>query len=306
MWGLVAVGVVVSTAVLMQCSVSKACSRSDYHIVQRGDSLWKIARMHGVALSMLCAANGFSERTIIHPGDKIFIPAKKGRDTTTTTKRTLNLQPGKRVYVRANNVNVRSRPSTSSKRLGMVSRGDTGTVIETCRQWIKVSFHKGTGRITGWVRMDLISACDLPCKQLTQGVSRDSLKHESNSGDGGTLAEMAQRYIGIPYRRASSYPSRGFDCSGFVYYLLHRLGVTVPRTASAMFNVGKPVKRSELRPGDLVFFKTTSRNRVTHVGIYIGNGKFVHASSGAGHVTISPLTHGYYANRYAGARRVIE
>jgi len=80
----------------------------------------------------------------------------------------------------------------------------------------------------------------------------------------------------------------------------------VPRTASAMFNVGKPVKRSELRPGDLVFFKTTSRERITHVGVYIGDGKFVHASSAKGRVIVSSLTTGYYAHRYVGARRIFE
>ncbi|MFA4016497.1 MAG: hypothetical protein RUDDFDWM_001607 [Candidatus Fervidibacterota bacterium] len=120
------------------------------------------------------------------------------------------------------------------------------------------------------------------------------------------LAITAQRYIGVRYRYASSLPSRGFDCSGFVYYLLQRYGVTVPRTASAMFKIGKPVKRSELRAGDLVFFKTTSRKRITHVGIYIGDGKFVHASSAKGRVTVSSLVTGYYANRYVGARRIFE
>jgi len=120
------------------------------------------------------------------------------------------------------------------------------------------------------------------------------------------LAMEAKRYIGIRYRYASSLPSRGFDCSGFVYYLLQRQGVTVPRTASAMFSVGKPVKRSELRPGDLVFFKTTPRERITHVGVYIGDGKFVHASSAKGRVIVSSLTTGYYAHRYVGARRMFE
>ncbi len=306
---------VVGIMVLTLHANSAACNRSDYHIVQNGDTLWKIARAHNTTVQSLCKANGLSEQSIIHPGDKLIIPQKSPSATTGLAP---NLRPGMKMLVRATNVNVRCGPSTSSKRIGMVDRGDVGTVVKTCGQWVKASFR--TKGITGWVKTDFIEACKTVCSKarsaaecrqkhhsaIADHASSKMASHVSHSNMGELLAATAQRYIGTPYRRASSYPSRGFDCSGFVYYLLLRFGVIAPRTASAMFGIGKPVKRTELRPGDLVFFKTTSSDRVTHVGIYIGDGKFVHASSGAGRVTVSPLTHGYYANRYAGARRVIE
>lgn len=122
---------------------------------------------------------------------------------------------------------------------------------------------------------------------------------------GAALVRTARRYLGLRYRYGGSSPSRGFDCSGFVYFLLSRYGIRAPRTAAELFRMGVPVKKSALRPGDLVFFRNTARRRgITHVGIYIGDGKFIHASSGRGRVTVTPLSDPYYAARFAGARRL--
>ncbi|MCS7265024.1 MAG: C40 family peptidase [Armatimonadetes bacterium] len=119
------------------------------------------------------------------------------------------------------------------------------------------------------------------------------------------LVENGRNYLGIRYRYGGSSPSRGFDCSGFVYYLLSRHGIRAPHSAAALFRMGKPISKSDLKPGDLVFFKNTARRRgITHVGIYIGNGKFIHASSGRGCVTITSLSDPYYAARFVGARRL--
>lgn len=113
----------------------------------------------------------------------------------------------------------------------------------------------------------------------------------------------AKRFLGVPYVWAGASPG-GFDCSGFVYYLYTKVGVNLPRMADGQFTVGLPVKRSELQPGDLVFFSTYEPGP-SHCGIYVGNNQFIHASSGAGEVTITPLTKQYYVERYLGARRVL-
>lgn len=119
------------------------------------------------------------------------------------------------------------------------------------------------------------------------------------------LVATAHKYLGTRYRYGGASPSRGFDCSGLVYYLLSRHGIRAPHSAAELFRMGKPIARSALRPGDLVFFRNTAHRRgITHVGIYIGNGKFIHASSGRGRVTVSRLSDPYYAARYAGARRL--
>lgn len=117
------------------------------------------------------------------------------------------------------------------------------------------------------------------------------------------LLNMARQYLGVPYVWAGRSPG-GFDCSGFIYFLFDQIGYGLPRMADGQFEVGIPVSRNALQPGDLVFF-TTYEPGPSHVGIYLGNDQFIHASSGAGHVTITSLSGAYYRERYLGARRII-
>ncbi|MBQ7421969.1 MAG: C40 family peptidase [Prevotella sp.] len=129
----------------------------------------------------------------------------------------------------------------------------------------------------------------------------------------GTMGEQlltnAKKYIGRPYRRGSNGP-RAFDCSGFTKYVFNTMNVTLNRTSRAQFTQGTSVSRSEVRVGDLVFFKSAhSGNGVGHVGIVFsvdddGSFKFIHASCHKG-VTISSIKEGYYARRYKGARRIV-
>ena len=112
-----------------------------------------------------------------------------------------------------------------------------------------------------------------------------------NSRKAQILLSMARQYVGVPYVWAGRSPS-GFDCSGFIYYVFDQLGYGLPRMADGQFEVGIPVSRNSLEPGDLVFFETYEPGP-SHVGIYIGNDQFIHASSGAGHVTVTPLNKTY-------------
>lgn len=95
----------------------------------------------------------------------------------------------------------------------------------------------------------------------------------------------------------------GFDCSGFTRYVYSRFGIALPRTSDEQYNIGTPVSRGELKPGDLLFFSTI-RAGVSHVGIYIGNGKMVHAANPRRGVTTDSIYSSYYASRFVGARRV--
>jgi hypothetical protein len=96
------------------------------------------------------------------------------------------------------------------------------------------------------------------------------------------------------------------DCSGFTSQAFRSAGIKLPRTSSEQASVGISVAREDLRPGDLVFFQTVRGRRISHVGIYTGNGKFIHASSGKGHVMESSLSEAYYNNRYVTARRLVK
>jgi cell wall-associated NlpC family hydrolase len=125
-------------------------------------------------------------------------------------------------------------------------------------------------------------------------------RRRSLSSRGGSIISTATRYIGVPYRWAGTTPS-GFDCSGFVMTVFGMNGLSIRRMADEQYYGGKKLKRDELEAGDLVFF-TTYGPGVTHVGIYMGNEQFIHASSAHG-VTISSLNDTYYRNRFIGGCR---
>lgn len=116
------------------------------------------------------------------------------------------------------------------------------------------------------------------------------------------LVAMALGYRGVPYRDGGSDPS-GFDCSGFMQYVFRQIGAILPREVRDQFRTGIKVDRSDIEPGDLVFFETVSRG-ASHVGLAIGGDEFVHAPSSRGVVRVERLTSSYWARRYVGARRV--
>ncbi len=115
--------------------------------------------------------------------------------------------------------------------------------------------------------------------------------------------ELAKTLIGIPYRWAGADPLGGFDCSGLVYYVFNQLQVRLPRVPRDLFHRTEQIGRSELQPGDLLFFHTFAR--LSHVGIYIGEGRFIHAPRRGQTVKIESIDSKYYQKRYAGARRVM-
>lgn len=110
---------------------------------------------------------------------------------------------------------------------------------------------------------------------------------------------------GTPYRPGGETPKEGFDCSGFVQHVFdHTLGIKLPRTSREMSALGNLVNLNQLAPGDLVFFKTTAKS-YSHVGIYLGDSRFIHAPRVGGTIRIEKLSATYWRNRYNGARRVV-
>lgn len=119
---------------------------------------------------------------------------------------------------------------------------------------------------------------------------------------GESLARSAMAYRGAPYRFGSR--SGGFDCSGLMQTVCAKYGVFLPRAANSQFSVGTPVPKEQIQPGDLVFFQNTYKRGISHVGIYIGDGQFLHAAGSRKGVVVSRLDEGYHKQHYAGARRL--
>jgi len=114
----------------------------------------------------------------------------------------------------------------------------------------------------------------------------------------------ALSFIGVRYKRGGTSPETGFDCSGFVQHVYREgMGLILPRTSKEISREGQVIKKAELQPGDLVFFNTMRRT-FSHVGIYLGEGQFIHSPRAGGKVRIEDMRETYWAKRYEGARRV--
>ena len=119
------------------------------------------------------------------------------------------------------------------------------------------------------------------------------------------LVMQAMNFLGVPYRRGGNSAEQGFDCSGFTRFVFeHSIGLVLPRRADQQAQTAglQSVKREELKPGDLVFFNTM-RRAFSHVGIYVGEGKFIHAPRTGGEVRVEDMRASYWAKRFNGARR---
>ncbi|MGL5150254.1 MAG: C40 family peptidase [Clostridium sp.] len=126
--------------------------------------------------------------------------------------------------------------------------------------------------------------------------------NRGNYNSSSSAVNLAMSQLGKPYVYGAAGPN-SFDCSGLTSYVFRQVGISIPRTSSAQYGVGAKVSKQDLRAGDLVFFNTYGS--ISHVGIYIGGGEFIHSPRTGKPVMISNLNSGYYKERYAGARRVM-
>lgn len=154
------------------------------------------------------------------------------------------------------------------------------------------------------VQAGLCTAADAPAKGGSAASELAELASDPLGAEGlGMLAvQTAERYIGVPYKRGGTNPETGMDCSGFVRKVFSLVGIHLPRTSAEQFHRGKKIGRQELVKGDLVFF---GRNqRVNHVGIYIGDGKFIHAPRPNQTIRIARLDMPEFVRKFLGARRL--
>ena len=138
--------------------------------------------------------------------------------------------------------------------------------------------------------------------ELTPAVSADASENITDLRK--ALIAMAMKLRDIRYVRGGHNPATGFDCSGFVRYVFaHAIGMQLPTNSASQFLAGLKVKRADMKPGDLVFFHTHGRRRISHVGIYIADGQFIHSPTTGKSVQISSLDEAYWAKHFVGAKR---
>lgn len=192
-------------------------------------------------------------------------------------------------------VNFRAEPDSGGRIISVLKQGLTITILEQSDNWYMAQLPDGR---TGWI-----------CQQFVkkEPLAPDTLMGRNSSALAvDKIIAYAKSLIGIKYVYGGQ-SIQGFDCSGFTMYVFAKFGINLPHLAELQLKEGEEVPdKSDLVPGDLVFFKTEGSAKVNHVGIYIGDGRFIHASSGYGSVRISPLDKGYYNQCYVGGRRLIE
>ena len=193
-------------------------------------------------------------------------------------------------YVTATTLNVRSGAGTSYSVLGSLSKGTKVEVISTTNGWSKINYNGSIGYVSS---------------QYLSSSSTDSSTSITLSSVNKVIS-LAKSLLGKSYVWGAQGPST-FDCSGFTYYVFkNAANITLPRVSQDQSTYGTYVSKSNLKFGDLVFFDTNGANdgNVSHVGIYLGNNQFIHASSSKGKVVISEMS-SYYSGAYVNARRVL-
>jgi cell wall-associated NlpC family hydrolase len=242
-----------------------ASTKTVKYTIKKGESLYTIAKKNHLSVTTLCKVNGISKDKTLKVGQVIKIPSSRQAKQATSVKK-------------------RSK-HTAKKQERRLAKA---LVRLNSKTVAKVHIKKAKKFTLGDIVFD---------KNSFDGKLSDKTKR---------IIELAKQKLGRRYVWGAQGQKNTFDCSGLTSYVCKKNGICIPRRAIQQSKYGKPVKRSELQPGDLVFFDTSKNHKgyVNHVGIYIGNGKFIHASSAKKKVIITSLDKPFYSKRYKGARRV--
>ncbi len=325
-WTRLKIGTAIQTALPKKQAKAKAkpptaikiAFKTSKYTVASGDNDWSIARKFGINTTELKRINPKINFAALKVGAVLTVPATSTTNTVKTSTRPVakaapvekaSAKPETKVdstpsimspnaKVNRDAVTLRSTGNTSARKVSLLSKNTVAKIIDFKNGWYQL--ETGSGH-KGWVREDMLSETTNSVTIPVVKTINSSTKTVVSGGASGLL-KTAYSQLGIPYVYGGTSRS-GFDCSGFVGYVFRQHGVNLPRTAAEQARKGTPVSKAGLKAGDLVFFYTRGNGRVSHVGIWIGNNTFIHASSGGGKIRVNNLT-GYYAQRYAGARRV--
>lgn len=186
-------------------------------------------------------------------------------------------------YVNCDVLNVRVSPNTNSDIVTKLRDGNSFDIIYTDNGWYNIRMNSG---VTGFVSAAYVE------------------KGGAEASVGAKIADTAKQYVGCSYSYGSSGP-KAFDCSGLTSYVYRQYGYSLPRSSVSQGSYGSYVSKSDIVAGDLLFFSNRSDRTINHVGIYVGDNKFVHASTSGRGVVVDNLTSSYYVNNYVTARRVL-
>ncbi len=256
------------------------------HVVRKGDTLGKIARAHQVSVATIQEANGL-DGTHLSVGAKLVLPGGKAH----STRRKARSGKGRRGTVRASTPADETPPAAQLSSLVDPQEATQPTEAWTLPTEAELAELARSGKAADTASPAVAAASGAP----------EAPKAEASIKD--RLLRVAQRMLAVPYRFGGT-TLWGLDCSGFVQKTFAFLNLDLPRSAREQFREGAKVAKADLSPGDLVFFRTYAKYP-SHVGIYLGDNRFVHASSREKKVTVDSLDTPYYVKRYIGAKRLL-
>jgi cell wall-associated NlpC family hydrolase len=282
---------------VLQMLIAGKTTAKDY-TVQPNDSWWLIARKSDMLTKEVLAGNpGKTEDSKLEPGQVIKLVSVSPYLTVLSTG------------TRTENETIAFDTVTNVDK--SLARGQTKVVTDGTNgsKTVTYAYQQLNGRD---VKKEVVSeqiVTPAVTKVIAKGPAPQPLEVASRGGgdpgpssiDPSGIVNYAQSLVGRPYVFGGASPS-GFDCSGFTQYVYGKAGISLPRSSFSQYASGQAVSKSNLQPGDLVFFQTYSKG-ASHVGIYIGGGRFVHADNPRLDVTITSLGDTYYSSHYLGARR---
>ncbi len=276
--------------------------------VKHGDTLWKIAKKYGVKTTDIRRLNNMSRKSVIHK-NMVLIVKKETRVVPKEINKTYIVKRGDTLWKIAKKHKVSISDIKKWNGLGKKSVLRKGMKLT-----LKIPNNKAMkgGRVKAAKKTRVAKKKKSTKKKKRRYASSKKKRHNnamdiftshSNNAD---VIRIAKRYLGKRYVWGAEGPNK-FDCSGFTQYVMKKSkGVKIPRISRRQAYYGKYVSRRNLKPGDLIFFDTSRRRRgyVNHVGIYIGNNKFIHASSARHRVVITSLERPFYRARFKWGRRI--
>ena len=256
----------------------------------------KIATLsYGQSVNVLSTSNGWSK--INYNGSTGYVSSQYLQSTKPSSSSSSETSQTVKYVNTTSGLNMRTGPATSYAKITTIAYGQSVNVLSTSNGWSKINYSGSTG---------YVSSQYLQSKKPSSSSSSNSGSTSVSSSASSVIA-YAKTLLGKPYVWGAQGPN-SFDCSGFTYYVFkNKAGIVLPRTSSAQSKYGTSVSWSNLKAGDLMFFDTNGANngQVSHVGLYIGNGQMIHASSSQRKIVITSVNTSYYKNAFVNARRVL-
>ena len=285
------------------------------HKIKSGETLSSIAKKHHVSIKQLKKVNGIKKGDIIHSGATLTIPVNTVNETSLVYTKHL-IKKGDNLYriaAKYNTTVAKLRSENGLKKKEKIIIGQTLKVPQSSQSITITKKKKSTTNkrlASSFSNLKTIKLKEKEASKEKEEVSTFKFSDLFTSEDKkelercAKLTEDAKKKLGKKYVWGASGTGNTYDCSSFTKYVYRKNGITIPRTSIMQSKHGQYVKREDLQEGDLVFFDTSKKRRgyVNHVGIYLGDNKFIHASSAKKKVVISNLSK-FYGQRYKGARR---